>query len=182
MELVCAQPRFSLDGTQPVLTQRLNLPPPYISDQAMVVNSLISPGCVIKGYVENSILSPGVLIDERAEVWNSVLMANAFIGYRSVVDTCIVDEKVNIGKLCYIGFGNSLRAKDDDITVLGKGVNVPSHTVIGRNCTVLPYVNTSSFRGDLIASGSIVLQHGVVQEPNTNERVEGHEHESVHVA
>jgi glucose-1-phosphate adenylyltransferase len=53
----------------------------------MVVDSLVSPGCVIKGYVENSILPPGVLVDERAEVWNSVLMSKAFIGYYSVVDT-----------------------------------------------------------------------------------------------
>jgi glucose-1-phosphate adenylyltransferase len=182
MELVCAQPRFSLDGTWPVLTQRLNLPPPYISDQAMVVNSLVSPGCVIKGYVENSILSPGVLVDERAEVWNSLLMSNAFIGYRSVVDTCIVDEEVNIGKLCYVGFGNSLLAGGDDITVLGKGVNVPSHTVMRRNSKVLPHADTSSFRGDLIASGSILSRHDIVQKSWTNEEVQRNERESVYVA
>lgn len=182
MELVCTQPRFSLDGTQPVLTQRLNLPPPYISDQAMVVNSLVSPGCVIKGYVENSILSPGVWVDEQAEVWNSVLMPNAFIGYHSVVDTCIIDERVSVGKLCYIGFGKSLRARDDDITVLGKGVNVPSHTVIRCNCTVLPYVNASSFRGDLIASGSVLAQHGITQKSWANEEVQRNERESVYVA
>jgi glucose-1-phosphate adenylyltransferase len=182
MELLSAQPRFSLDGTQPVLTQCLNLPPPYISDQAMVVNSLVSPGCVIKGYVENSILSPGVLVDERAEVWNSVLMASACIGYHSVVDTCIVDEKVNIGKLCYIGFGKSLRARDDDITVLGKGVNVPSHTVIRRNSRVLPQADTSSFRSSPIALSPILEQHGIVQKSWVNEEVQENERESVHVA
>jgi glucose-1-phosphate adenylyltransferase len=182
MELVCAQPRFSLDGTQPVLTQRLNLPPPYISDQAMVVNSLVSPGCVIKGYVENSVLSPGVLVDERAEVCNSLLMANTFIGYHSVVDTCVIDEEVNIGKLCYIGFGNSLLAGDDDITVLGKRVNVPSHTVIRRNSRVLPHADTSSFRSNPIASSPILAQRGIVQKSWANEEVQRNERESVYVA
>ena len=181
MELVRAQPSFSMNAIQTVLTRSRGLPPPNISQQSRVINSLLSPGCVIKGCVENSILSPGVLVDEGAEVWNSVLMSNAFVGYRSVVDTCIVDEDVNIGKLCYIGCGDFLLSGDDDITVLGKGVNVPSHTTIGRNCTVLPYVNTSSFKSDLIASGSILSRHGVVQEINTNERVERYERESIHV-
>jgi glucose-1-phosphate adenylyltransferase len=182
MELVCAQPRFSLDGTQPVLTQCLNLPPPYISSQAMVVNSLVSPGCVIKGYVENSILSPGVLVDERAEVWNSVLMANAFIGYHSVVDTCVIDEEVNIGKLCYIGFGTSLRAGDNDITVLGKGVNVPSHTVIRRNSRVLPHADTSSLRNNPVALSPILAAGHIVQKSWANEEVQRNERESVYVA
>jgi glucose-1-phosphate adenylyltransferase len=182
MELLSAQPRFSLNGTQPVLTQGRNLPPPKIAQQATVVNSLVSPGCVIKGYVENSILSPGVWVDEQAEVRNSVLMRNTFIGYHSVVDTCIIDEGVSIGRLCYIGSGKSVLSGDGEITVLGKGASVPSHTAIGRNCTVLPYVNALSFGDGLIASGSILSQRGVVHEPNTNEKIGRYERESVHVA
>ena len=182
MELISAQPSFSLNTTRTVLTQRLNLPPPSISHKAMVVNSLLSPGCVIKGRVENSILSPGVLVDEQAEIRNSVLMPNVFVGYHSVVDTCIIDEGVNIGKLCYIGFGKSLLLGDGDITVLGKGVNVPSHTAIGRNCTVLPYVGMSSFRGNLIAPGSIILQHDANKKSCANEKVERNERKGIRVA
>lgn len=182
MELIRAEPRFSLDGTRPVLTQCLNLPPPRISDQAVVVNSLVSPGCVIKGYVKDSILSPGVLVDERAEVWNSLLMSNVFVGYHSVVDTCIIDEEVNIGKQCYIGFGNYVPAGGDDITVLGRGVNVPSHTVIRRNSRVSPHADTSDFGGDLIVSGPILSQHGIARKSWANEEVQRNERESVHVA
>jgi glucose-1-phosphate adenylyltransferase len=171
MDLVCAQPRFNLNGTQPILTQRLNLSPPNISQQAMVVNSLVSPGCVIKGYVENSILSPGVWVDAQAEVWNSVLMPNSFIGYHSVVDTCIIDEGVNIGELCYIGFGKTLLLGDNDITVLGKGVSVPSHTVIRRNSRVLPNAETSSFKSSPVASGPTLMQHSIVQKSWANEEV-----------
>jgi glucose-1-phosphate adenylyltransferase len=182
MELVSAQPRFSLDGTQPVLTQSLNLPPPYISDQAMVINSLISPGCVIKGYVKNSVLSPGVWVDERAEVWKSVLMSNAFIGYHSVVDSCIIDERVTIGKLCYIGFGKSLLAGDSDITVVGKGVNVPSHTVIRRNSRVLPHADTSSLKSNPVASSPALPQCSIVQRSWANEEVQKNERKGIHVA
>jgi hypothetical protein len=110
-----------------------------------------------------------------------VLMSNTFIGYHSVVDTCIIDEGVNIGKLCYIGFGKSLLSGDGDITVLGKEVNVPSHTVIGRNSRVLPHADTSSFRGDLIASDFILSQRGIVQKSWANEEVQRNECKSVHV-
>ena len=182
MELVRAQPRFSLDGTRPVLTQRLNLPPARISDQATVVNSLVSPGCVIKGYVKDSILSPGVLVDERAEVWNSLLMSNTSVGCHSVVDTCVIDEEVNIGKECYIGFGKSLLAEGDDITVLGKGVNVPSHTVIRRNSRVLPHEDASSLGGGLVIPSSALLQHDTAEKPWANEEVQENERESVYVA
>jgi len=163
MELICAQPSFSLNTTRTVLTQALNLPPPAISRESSVINSLLSPGCVIKGRVENSILSPGVRVDAQAEVRNSVLMPNVFVGRHSMVDTCIVDEEVNIGELCYIGFGKSLLSGYCDITVLGKGVTVPSHTAIGRNCRVLPNTDMSGSRGSPIASGSILTQHGVVR-------------------
>jgi UDP-3-O-[3-hydroxymyristoyl] glucosamine N-acyltransferase len=92
-----------------------------------------------------------------------VLMPNVSVGYHSIVDTCVIDEEVNIGKSCYIGFGKSSLPGDSRITVLGKGVTVPSHTAIGRNCTVFPHVDTSGFRGNLIASGSIISQQGSAQ-------------------
>jgi glucose-1-phosphate adenylyltransferase len=182
MELLSAQPPFSLNGTRPVLTQRLDLPPPHISDQAKVVNSLISPGCVIKGYVQNSILSPGVWVDERAEVWNSVLMQNSLIGYHSVVDTCIIDERVNIGELCYIGFGTSLLPGHGEITLVGKGVSVPSQTVINRNSRVLPDAEISSLQSSPVALAPTLMEHNIVRKWWVNGEVQSNERESIHVA
>jgi len=181
MELIAAQPGFSLDGTKPVLTQRLNLPPPYIADTAMVINSLISPGCVIKGCVKNSILSPGVWVDERAEVWKSVVMANSFVGYHSVVDSCILDEKVTVGKLCYIGFGRSTLLGDNDITIVEKGVNVPSRTVIRRGSGAMPYADASSLSDGRVGLSPEVPQDDVVPGPLINEEAQN-ERKSVHVA
>lgn len=163
MELIRKQPSFSLNTTRTVLTRHLELPAPRISQQGVVVNSLLSPGCIIKGYVENSILSPGVFVDEKAEIRDSVLMPDVSIGYHSVVDACVLDEEVNIGKLCYIGFGKSLVSGNCDITVLGKGVTVPSHTAIGRDCLILPHTKSSGFRDNFIASGSILSPQGISQ-------------------
>jgi glucose-1-phosphate adenylyltransferase len=182
MELLSTQPLFSLDGTKPVLTSYLNLPPPRIADQATVVNSLISPGCMIKGYVKDSILSPGVWVDERAEVWKSVVMSNVFIGYHSVVDMCVIDEGVNIGRLCYIGFGKSLLAEDCDIAVVGKGINVPSHSVIRRGDRVLSRADASTLKRNPIASSPVLSQDSTVRKRYVNEEVEENGRESIHVA
>ena len=89
-----------------------------------------------------------------------LLMPDVSVGFHSVVDTCIIDEGVRIEKLCYLGFGKSLLEGNFDITVLGKGVYVPSHTAVGRDCRILPHVDASGFKGNLITSGTTLSQAG----------------------
>jgi glucose-1-phosphate adenylyltransferase len=156
MELTKEQPCFSLNSATPVMTQKPHLSPPCISRQSSIINSLVSPGCVVRGRVENSVLSPQVWVDEQAVVRNSVIMGRTFIGRHSVVDRCVLDEEVKIGDYCYLGFGSGLIPGDWDITVLGKGVAIPPHTAIGRNCKVMPHVEDSDFVTDVVASGVVV--------------------------
>lgn len=156
MELLLSSPRFSLDGSWPILSDYNSLPIPQKSADGNIVNSVISPGCVIKGYVENSILSPGVHVEDKAIIKNSVVMANTIIGYHSVVDNCIIDEGVQVSELCYLGFGKSLLSDDSEITVVGKDVMIPRHTAVGRKCKVLPRVDLCNFAGSLVPSGTTV--------------------------
>ena len=156
MELTREKPSFSLDGTWPILTENHNSSLPSISRQGSVRNSLISPGCVIKGRVENSVLSPGVRIEEEAVVTNSLLMANVYIGYHSVVNHCVLDEGVNVGKFCYVGFRTGPISGDGGITVVGKDVTVPQYIAIGHNCKILPNVQPADFISTVVTSDSIV--------------------------
>ena len=156
MELLIPHPRFSLDSNWPVLSDDNALPVPEGSKDGKVVNSLISPGCIIKGHVQSSVLSPGVHVEDQAVIRNSIVMANTHVGYHSIVDGCILDEGVRIGKFCYIGFGNSLFPGQWDITVLGKEVVVPSHSAIGRKCKVLPKAGPDDFGGSLVPSGTVI--------------------------
>ncbi len=171
MELTCPKPSFSLDGSWPVFTEEHSSMPPRMSHQGSIQNSLVSPGCVVKGRVENSILSPGVWVEEQAVVRNSVLMADVFVGYHSVVDRCVIDEEVNIGKLCYVGFGAGLISGDWDITVLGKGSAIPSHTAIGRNCKILPNVGHADFLGSMVPFGTVVAPRPRSSRPLIGERM-----------
>jgi glucose-1-phosphate adenylyltransferase len=159
MELTREKPSFSLDGNWPVFTEDPSLSLPNISQQGSnIINSIVSPGCVVKGRVENSILSPGVRVEEEAVVNNSVLMANVSIGYHSVVDHCVLDEEVKVGKFCYVGFRTGPTSGDcGGITVLGKGATVPHYIAIGRNCKILPYVQPTDFISPVVTSESVVL-------------------------
>jgi glucose-1-phosphate adenylyltransferase len=161
MELTKEIPGFSLNSSTPVMTHQQLLSPPYTNRQTKITNSLISPGCVVKGHVENSVLSPGVWIDEHAMVKNSVIMGNAFIGRQSVISHCVLDEDVTIDDYCCLGLGSGVIPGDPVITVLGKGVMVPSFTSIGRNCKIMPHVSASDFVTNIIPSGTILSRHSL---------------------
>jgi len=156
MGLLRPKPAFSPDGEQLVLTLSNYLLCPTNDEQGGIVNSLVSPGCKIKGRVENSILSPGVRIEEEAEVKNSIVMQNSFIGRHSVVDHCVLDENVNVGRFCYLGLGGTIGSGKTRVTVVGEGVMVPSHTGICRNCKILPGVGLDDFTERLVPPNSIV--------------------------
>jgi glucose-1-phosphate adenylyltransferase len=156
MELTQNKPSFSLDGTWTVLTADQNPPVLNISWQGSIRNSLVGPACVVKGRVENSVLSPGTQIDEEAVVENSLVMANVHIGYHSFINHCILDEGVNVGKFCYVGFGTGPVSGEGGITVVGKDVTVPRYSAIGSNCKILPNVQPADFISAVVTSNSIV--------------------------
>ena len=139
MELTGKKPPFTLNGAWPILTCENNEPVKKFP-QGNIENSIISPGCIIKGRVENSILSPGVRVDEQAVVKNSILMSNVSVGLHSVIESSIIDEEVDIGEFCYVGFGND-HNRIAEYTLLGKGASVSSHTAISRGCRIMPYSN-----------------------------------------
>jgi glucose-1-phosphate adenylyltransferase len=156
MELLKADSRFRLDQDWPIFTSFNSPPITTKSENGRIVNSLISPGCVVKGYVENSVLSPGVFVGEYAQIINSVIMDNGNIGHYSIVDRCILDEGVNVGKFCYLGFGSTPQSGVWDITLLGKEVSIPPQTTIGRRCKVLPGLKMKAADSSLIASGTVL--------------------------
>ncbi len=180
MELTRPRPSFSLDGGWPIFSEQ-GPHLPTISQSGSIVNSIVSPGCVVKGRVENSILSPGVWVEEQAVVRNSIVLANVYIGYHSVVERCVVDDDVNIGKLCYVGFGADGATGDRDLTVLGKGAAIPSYTSIFHKCKVLPYVAQGDFMTNVVPSGAIVVPQSK-ESPNPVKRDSGNESESLHFA
>jgi glucose-1-phosphate adenylyltransferase len=137
--------------------------PARFDSSAEVINSLISPGCVIKGLVERSVLSPGVIIEKSAIVRDSVIMHDTQIGSHALVENIVCDKDVQIGTHAIVGTGNSKIANtthpayfNTGITVLGKGAKVIGDVQIGRNCLVYPGVVISRSEYAKIPSGSSI--------------------------
>jgi glucose-1-phosphate adenylyltransferase len=154
MELLEEHPGYSLDSDWPIFCESPVLPVHVRSREGNITNSLISPGCVINGIVENSVLSPGVRVDEEAIVKDSIVMPRVTIGYHSVVDRCILEDGVHVGRLCYIGFGAGPTTGKLGISVLGSELVIPDHTAIGHACKVS---DRAALKAGVIPSGTTLV-------------------------
>ncbi len=73
-----------------IFTRNLNLPPQYISEHAIVKNSMVNEGCIILGDVYSSVLSSKVIVEEGAEVKNSVVLSNCTIKKGAKVNNAVI--------------------------------------------------------------------------------------------
>ena len=95
--------------------------PQFVSDDAVILNSVISEGGYINGYVENSVLSGGVIVEKGAVIRNSVIMEDVVISSGATVDYAIIDSEAMVGPGASVGHPD---AGKDNITVVGKGVKI----------------------------------------------------------
>ncbi len=156
IEVLQKSPKLKLDISWPILSTHKNKSKHNTINRGQVINSLVGAECHIEGHVENSVLGPGVVIGERAEVINSLVLARANIGYHSVVDKCILDEGVKVGKFSYVGFGVGSPQESNDLTLVARDVIIPPYTAVGRRCILNPGVNASTFTANLLPSGTVL--------------------------
>lgn len=136
-------------------------PPARFSNDAKVSCSMISAGCVIRGTVINSVLAPGVVVEEGAEVRDSILFADCSVGKNSIVDLTICDKRVEISGDTVVGSGtnhnfpNIAQPKHlyTGITLVGKEASIPSGVTIGRNCVINSKTEESAFSTRAIGDG-----------------------------
>jgi glucose-1-phosphate adenylyltransferase len=135
--------------------------PPSIADAtAGIVNSAISPGCVVSGHVEHSILSPGVVIEEGAFVKDSIIMHDSVVKKGARVERTIIDKEAIIGEECMIGSGNSGTANTrfpdhvySGLALIGKNVTMPRGSHVGTNCIIYPGFGEGDFGSSRVADG-----------------------------
>jgi len=93
-------------------------PPHYIAPTGSIQNTLITEGCEIYGSVENSVLSAGVVVEEGAEVIDSVIMENVYIRKGASVQYAMLDENTVVGENAAVG---QKRRVGEGPTVLSRG-------------------------------------------------------------
>ncbi len=104
------------DPSWKIYTEDVTTLPHYVSAEAVVKNSYITQGCMIKGEVQGSVLFTSVKVGKGAKVIDSVLMPGAVVEDGAVVNRVLVADGVVIGKEAVVGAADSehieLVAKD----------------------------------------------------------------------
>ncbi len=168
LELTRPLPPLNLyDPSWKFYTHTEEMPPAFVSKNAVVENSLISEGCEIEGEVYDSVIFQGVRIEKGAIVRNSVIMTRSVISEGSIIENAIIVENVFIGKNVRIGEGDFAESELDpkvynsEITVVGMSASIPDNIVLGKNVVVGCDVMPGDFREYNIKSGGYVLHGGV---------------------
>lgn len=91
-----------------IYSQATNKPGHLVEETAVVKNSIVSEGCIIKGEVINSVLSAEVFIEKGAKVHNSVILSGAVLKEGSFVDRIILGENVVVEENKHFGKDNEI--------------------------------------------------------------------------
>ena len=104
MELLEPEPLFRLDEPEwPILTAGPQRPPARVEASATIEGSLIAAGACVRGTVVRSIIGPGVVVEERAEVCDSILLHDSYVGARAHVTRAILDKEAHVVEDAVVG-------------------------------------------------------------------------------
>jgi glucose-1-phosphate adenylyltransferase len=123
LELVHVAPELNLyDEEWPIWTYQLHQPAAkFVLDEdgrrGMAINSIVSGGCIISGAVVNqSLLFSNVHVEERSNVYRSVVLPNVKIGTGCNIRTAILDEGCEVPDGTQIGFDRAADAARFHVT------------------------------------------------------------------
>ncbi len=133
MDLLEPDPVLQMeDPAWPILTYGPHRPPARIHETARIENSLVSPGCVVRGRVVRSILSPDVTVEQDASVIDSVLLGTTTIESGATVERAIIDKDVTVGRGARVGGGS-------EVSVVGRWSEIPEGTTIAEGAQLPPH-------------------------------------------
>ncbi len=91
------------DPTWKIYSRTEGLPPHYLSATAQVQNSILAEGCSVSGTLEYSVIFSGVVIEEGAEIVDSILMPGTVVHKGARVRYAILAENTEIGENARVG-------------------------------------------------------------------------------
>ena len=103
-----------------IYSKNPGMPPHYISEGAVVTDTLITEGCEVYGKVNHSVLFAGVVVEEGADIEYSVIMPGSIIKRGAIVRRTIVAENATVGA------GSIIGEDTGNIAVIGQGVSLPA--------------------------------------------------------
>jgi len=147
-----------------------------IGEHGKVMNSFISPSCIVEGTVENSILFPGVKVAVEVTVSHSIILSRNYIGGGGKIQNTIICEGNEIFSKISPNIEEGVHIGEDDmtgangqfpdfifggITLLGQNVGIPHGFRIPRNCFIGSQVTRAQLKErGMVKAGDTVLAHG----------------------
>ena len=169
MELIDIVPEFNLyEEFWKIYTKNDALPPQYLSDSAEVEKSIVGEGCDIYGGVYNSVISADVVIEEGAEVHDSIIMHGTRIRKGTKVYNAIIAENVEVGQDCEIGIGEyadsllSQKIYNCELAVIGEGSSIPDGVKIGKNVAISGKTEITDYPDGKLPSGGYIIKAGEI--------------------
>jgi glucose-1-phosphate adenylyltransferase len=126
IELVHVRPELNIyDEDWPIWTYQVQQPPAkFVLDEdgrrGTAINSMVSGGCIISGaVVRESLLFSNVRVEERTNIYRSVILPNAEIGRNCIIRGAIVDDGGEIPDGTTIGVDREADARRFHVTEKG---------------------------------------------------------------
>ena len=142
------------------------MPPQYVSSEAKIERSIIGEACEIYGTVKNSVIGSGVIVEEGAEIIDSIVMRNTVVSKGVKIYKAIVAENVEIGENTKIGVGEMAESKLDtkiyasDLATIGENSYIPPNVTVGKNTAISGVTETSDYPNGVLESGGYIIKAG----------------------
>ncbi|GHG04523.1 glucose-1-phosphate adenylyltransferase [Deinococcus piscis] len=122
------------DPKWPFITSSITRPPTRIRPEGTINESFVCGGAEIAGTVVRSLIGPGAVVEQGAEVRDSIVLAGAVIQAGAQVGRAIVDRDAIIGAKAVVG-GRSANAR---LCVVGAAARVEAEATLRPNLQVPP--------------------------------------------
>lgn len=124
-------PNVTLD-LKDIYSKNPMMPPHFVSNDAVIQNSLVADGCNVYGNLEFSILFSGVTIGKGATINSSIIMPGAVIEEGATVQFAIIAENTVVRKNAVVGAKPEDCENRDDwgIAVVGENSVIDEGAVV----------------------------------------------------
>ena len=124
-------PNVTLD-LKDIYSRNPMMPPHFVSNDAVIQNSLVADGCNVYGNLEFSILFSGVTIGKGATINSSIIMPGAIIEEGATVQFAIIAENTVVRKNAVVGAKPEDCENRDDwgIAVVGENSVIDEGAVV----------------------------------------------------
>lgn len=127
------------DSTWPIMARTTASRPQYISNNAIVKNSIITEGCEINGEINHSIIFHNVKIGKNSKITDSIIMNNVEIGENVIINKAVIGDEAIIGNGVRINTRGvetpeytNTKICTNDLSLIGSKVKIGNNVKIGK--------------------------------------------------